>query len=84
VADLAGLGLDRDPLELALGGGEDYELCFTISAERARAAAAEVRRATGTPVAEIGVVVEADRGVRLVRDGQEQPLEVRGWDHLQA
>jgi thiamine-monophosphate kinase len=84
VFDPAGLELARSPLDLALGGGEDYELCFTIPRERAEAAAAAVTEATGTPVTVVGEVVEASRGRRLVRGGVEADLEVAGWDHLRA
>lgn len=80
----AGVELSRPPLDLALGGGEDYELCFTIPRERADAAAAAVEEATGTPVTVVGEVVEAARGRRLVRDGVERDLEAAGWDHLRA
>ncbi len=82
VVDLSGLELDREPLELALAGGEDYELVFTIASERAEAAAAEVEGRTGTRLSIVGEVVEADRGRVLTLDGVERPLEGRGWDHL--
>jgi thiamine-monophosphate kinase len=78
----SGVDLRQAPLDLALAGGEDYELCFTIPAKRAEEAAAAVTGATGTPVAIVGEVVEADRGRRLVRGGVEGDLGAAGWDHL--
>jgi thiamine-monophosphate kinase len=84
VFDASGAELSRPPLDLALSGGEDYELCFTIPSDRAGAAAAAVREATGTPVTVVGEIVEADRGRRLVRDGVEAALEAAGWDHLRV
>jgi thiamine-monophosphate kinase len=80
--DAFGLPGDLDPLELALGGGEDYELCFTIVAERAEKAAAEVEAATGTRVHLVGEVTEEAGGRVLVVDGVAQPLAAPGWDHL--
>ncbi len=80
--DTAGLPADLDALELALGGGEDYELCFTIVAERAEKAASEVEAATGTPVHLIGEVTEEAGARVLVVDGTPQPLAASGWDHL--
>jgi len=80
--DTAGLAADLDALELALGGGEDYELCFTIVAERAERAASEVEAATGTRVHLIGEVTEKAAGRVLVVDGTARPLAAAGWDHL--
>lgn len=73
----------RDVLELALGGGEDYELLFTARPDAADAIVAAVREATGTPVAVIGEVVPAEAGRRLVLpDGRETELAPRGWRHF--
>lgn len=70
-----------DPLEAALQGGEDYELCFTIASDRAREAADAVESKTGTRVSIIGEVTEAG-GLFIKRDGSKQVLEPKGWDHL--
>lgn len=82
VVDLDGVDIDREPLELALGGGEDYELLFTLAEDRVAEAAEEVKRQTSTPVTMIGEIT--DGGVVLRRDEGEEPLEVRGWDHLRT
>ncbi|MGH9197647.1 MAG: thiamine-phosphate kinase, partial [Acidimicrobiia bacterium] len=84
VPDLEGVEMDREALELALHGGEDYELCFTIPAERAEKAANEVREATGTPISIVGQVVEEAKGRILIKDGMQTQLEARGWDHLKS
>jgi thiamine-monophosphate kinase len=70
---------EMDPLELAAGGGEDYELLFT--AEKAVAEQVETAvEATGGSVTWIGEVADGD-GVRLLDEtGSERAL--RGWDHL--
>ena len=73
-----------DALELALSGGEDYELCFTIPAARAAAAAADVEAQTGTPVAIVGEVREGSRGVVLVAGGVAEPYVAPGWDHFRS
>ncbi len=77
-------GVDRTPMELALHGGEDYELCFTISPRHAEVAAAEVEKATGTPVTFVGEIAGAETGVLISIEGQESKLEGKGWDHLRA
>lgn len=82
LADLSGLELDRTPLELALHGGEDYELLFTIAAERAEEAAEAVTRATGTRVSIVGEVTPPEEGIRIREGGEQRPLEAKGWDHL--
>jgi thiamine-monophosphate kinase len=66
-----------DALELALGGGEDYELVFA-----APRAAVERAMASLSGVAIVGGIVEGS-GVRVVgADGEELPLTDRGWEHL--
>jgi len=82
VVDLEGLDLDRGALELALGGGEDYELLFTLPEDRVAEAAQEVENQTSTSVTSVGEITQG--GVVLRRDGREEPLEVRGWDHLKT
>jgi thiamine-monophosphate kinase len=72
----------KEPWQLAIEGGEDYELCFTAPAAEAEALAAAVERATGTPVSVVGEVLPPDEGRWLVlEDGREGPLEARGWQH---
>ncbi|WP_324669898.1 thiamine-phosphate kinase [Geochorda subterranea] len=73
----------RDPLEWAVGGGEDYELLFTARPEAVEALIAAVGRAAGTPVSVIGEILPAERGRWLVLpDGREVALGVRGWSHF--
>ncbi|MDQ3870260.1 MAG: hypothetical protein M3301_01425, partial [Chloroflexota bacterium] len=67
-----------DPFEAAMIGGEDFELVFTIGADRADDAAAAIR-AIGTPVTRIGTVAaEGQRiGPRWLSEWREM-----GWQHL--
>ncbi len=69
---LAGrLGLD--PLGLALGGGEDYVLLFTLPAGE------EAPLPGCTPIGRI----TARRGLSATGDGSPRPLPEAGWDHLE-
>ena len=78
---VAAAGLGRDPLELVLGGGEDYELLFSCPADR-RGAVEAAARAAATPVARIGRLA-ARPGVRTLRDGRPAPLPDRtGYRHF--
>jgi len=70
-----------DPLELALSGGEDYELLATIAPEAVEGTARKLVERFGTPLTDIGEVTE--EGLRIVDpDGRERELEPRGWDHF--
>jgi thiamine-monophosphate kinase len=74
----------REPLALALTGGEDYELLFSVRPDGIQEALAAVT-AQGTEVHVIGQLTDAGHGMRLQKaDGSLQPLERRGWDHLRA
>ncbi len=73
----------RPVWEWALGGGEDYELCFTAPPEAAEAIARRVQETTGTPVTDVGEVLPPDAGRWLVLpDGREVPLTPKGWQHF--
>ena len=65
--------------ELALTGGEDYELLFT-------AASGVVDRLKATldvPVSVVGEIVDGPPNVRVVdRVGNDVPLPRTGWDHF--
>lgn len=63
--------LDLDPMGLTLGGGEDYELLFTL---RPRVSLASLTARVGVPLSEIGRIV-AEPGMHGVPD-------VAGWRHF--
>jgi thiamine-monophosphate kinase len=70
-----------DPLQLALHGGEDYELLFTVPPHQAK----KLRRASGpSKLTAIGEIT-ANRKITLVHhDGRNQPLKPSGWDPFRA
>jgi thiamine-monophosphate kinase len=67
----------RDPRELALAGGEDYELLFTIPAERWTAAAA----AADVPLTRLGRALDGE-GLRSTGPDAPDLDAVRGYEHL--
>jgi len=72
----AGFG-DR-ALELALAGGEDYELLFTAKAEVIN----RVKQAASCPVTAIGEIT-AGQGVTVAdRRGKPLKLDKAGWEHF--
>jgi thiamine-monophosphate kinase len=66
-----------DPLQLALHGGEDYELLFTIPPRQANKIRQAPRAGALTAIGEI----TANKEIILVRsDGSHEPLKPGGWD----
>lgn len=73
--DLKRIGLD--PLQLALNGGEDYELVFTMPNTMAWLLP---RKLAGVPITTIGEITRG-KGINLVGpDGHSEPLHPEGWD----
>ncbi len=71
------LGLDPD--DLALAGGEDFELLFAVPQKAPEARVFSKR--LGCPVTEIGRI-RSGRGVSLVRNGEPVNLARHGFDHF--
>jgi thiamine-monophosphate kinase len=66
----------EDPLSLALYGGEDYELLFTLPE-------AEAQKLDADSYAVVGQVVEPEEGISLrLPEGEVIPLEARGFQHF--
>lgn len=72
---------DAVPFELALHGGEDYELVATLAPEAVDATKRKLLDRFGTRLTDIGQITETDL-VAVEEDGVERPLEARGWDHF--
>jgi thiamine-monophosphate kinase len=76
-------GLAPSALDLALHGGEDYELLFTASPS-----ARIPRSVAGVPVYRIGVMTKPARRRPLIelsaREGTKMPISPRGWEHFRA
>ena len=64
-------------LDLALHGGEDYELLFTVSARRS-----VPPQIAGVPLTEIGRITRARKMILRDEKGQSHSLEARGWEHF--
>lgn len=68
-----------DPLQLALHGGEDFELLFTIKpADAARLP----RRVDGVEIKRIGEVTAATDGVKISEGQRIWDLKPGGWKHF--
>jgi thiamine-monophosphate kinase len=72
-------GIER-ARQLALSGGDDYELCFTVPVERA-GEAERAAVAAGCPIHRVGVI-EASAGVRYLENGRPVSVDAPGYDHF--
>ncbi len=80
VAPLVKANFGQESLELALSGGEDYELLFTASAGTID----KVTRAASCPVTVIGDIIADKIGEIDLVDSQGKPFHLKkgGWDHF--
>jgi thiamine-monophosphate kinase len=72
-----GLGKKRVALELALHGGDDYELLFT-------SAATVPSVVEGVRVTRIGRTTKSAPMRLIEKDGKARPLKPGGWEHFKA
>jgi thiamine-monophosphate kinase len=70
----------RDPVGACVGGGDDYELLFTVPRRARGRLRAVIREARGVPVTRIGEIT-AGRTIGLLRDGTLEPLP-EGFVHF--
>ena len=80
VAEIAA-AVGRDPHELAVSGGEDYELLAALPPQRLSEASARIGEAAETTLTPIGEV-DVGMGVEIRLPGGGL-LEARGYDHFQ-
>jgi len=73
----AGRGAGADPLQLALHGGDDYELLFTVRPSRVNMLTKTLH---GVPLTAIGRITEQRGLVLLKQEGRERQLHPGGWD----
>lgn len=75
--------IGRDPLELAIYGGEDYELVFTCPSPKVAELEKTFYQVFGRGLYRVGTVVEPCQGVNLVtKNGCVIPLKPKGYRHF--
>ncbi len=75
--------LDRDPYELLFRESDDYELIITCPSENVAVIRSVVNNLSDVPVSEVGRIVDASEGIKLMRpDGAQQVVSPFGWDHF--
>lgn len=70
-----------DPLALALHGGEDFELLFTVSPDKVSRLP---RKVDGVPISRIGEITNQTGLVRLSEKNREWDLPPQGFQHFSA
>lgn len=70
-------------LALAIRGGEDYELLFTMSGKN-EAALGDVESEMGLKLTAIGRIASKKTGFVLAADGAETEIERGGFDHFKS
>jgi thiamine-monophosphate kinase len=68
-----------DPIDLALYGGEEFELVVCLKRSAAKKALRSVRT-----LHVIGRVTRDTGTVKLLRGGRQILIEPRGWEHLSS
>jgi len=68
-----------DPLQLALHGGEDFELLFTVKAANVSRLP---RRVDGVEIKRIGQITNIDVGVKISEGPRIWDLKPGGWKHF--
>ncbi|QTA85277.1 thiamine-phosphate kinase [Desulfonema magnum] len=73
---------DADPLEYALGGGEDYMLLCTISPDKADSVARDYLKKFGQPIYPIGEITDSGETELVFPDGRIKSVAPSGWNHF--
>ena len=68
---------DADRVELALHGGDDYELLFTVPKRKSRLVP---RSIGGVALTAIGKITQGSDVMVVGKDGSRRKLEPLGWD----
>jgi thiamine-monophosphate kinase len=75
--------LNRDPLDLALKGGEDYQLLFTLPPEKQEALLPAFAGAGLPPPLPLGEVTTGNRVLLVTEKGRED-ISGSGFDHFRS
>ncbi|MBC7325612.1 MAG: thiamine-phosphate kinase, partial [Moorella sp. (in: Bacteria)] len=73
---------NKDPLDYALYGGEDFELLLACRPEKVEAVRKAITATCRTAVTPVGRVVPATEGITMVVNGQRISLNPGGYNHF--
>lgn len=73
----------KNKFDLALNGGEDYELLFTVKSETPPNIIKKIVNQSETALTEIGRILPQKEGVWLIdAENNRLPLQPKGWNHF--
>lgn len=72
-----------DAAELAVSGGEDYELLLTIAKDELYSVQHDFTKRFGKPLFPIGEIIEGKCRINWLRDGKELDFKQSGFNHFQ-
>ncbi len=75
------VSMAEDPLSMALHGGEDYQLLFTVPPEKENDVQGLSRKFR---VTKIGRIVKGQSIVAVDKKGKRRPLEIKGYQHFKT
>ncbi len=73
-------GIDQGR-QMALAGGDDYQVCFTADKEHRQKILKRAKK-TNTPVTRIGKIIQ--QGYNILLDGEAYPITENSWQHFKA
>lgn len=77
--------IKRSPLDLALYGGEDYELLFTVSPQKVDNIIKSLKKELNAKVSVIGEIRKVQEGIKLEDlQGKVSDLQPKGYNHFQS
>ncbi len=76
--------IDVDPLDLAISGGEDYELLLTAPKENVKKMMEHLFNDTGTQLSEIGEIVSGSEVRFIDPTNVKKDFEISGFDHFKG
>jgi thiamine-monophosphate kinase len=73
----------RNPYDLALYGGEDYELLFTCKPDKVPLLSEEMQKECGTSLTNVGQIMDISHSITIEDEsGRIVPLSPSGYNHF--
>ncbi|MCF7885775.1 MAG: thiamine-phosphate kinase, partial [Candidatus Marinimicrobia bacterium] len=71
-----------DAIDLAINGGEDYCLLFTVDASKFEILQADFKQMLKTNIYQIGSIKDNNFGLQYFNEGEMQDFSGQGFDHF--
>lgn len=75
--------ISKSKVDLALHGGEDYELLFTMQSNTPSSLIEKIAAEAKVKITEVGRIISKEEGYNIITaENQQLPLHPKGWDHF--